>query len=109
MRTKSKYRNKKTDGFDSKKEARRAAELRLLERQGVIKDLRFQVSYELLPCQRGLDGMVIERAVVYRSDFTYLDSAGRTIVEDVKGIRTPLYILKRKLMLWVHDIQITEI
>lgn len=109
MRTKSKYRNKKTDGFDSKKEARRAAELRLLEKQGMIKSLRFQVNYELLACQRGLDGMVIERTVMYRSDFTYIDSVGRTIVEDVKGVRTPLYILKRKLMLWVHGIQITEI
>ena len=107
---KSKYHNKKItrDGetFDSQKEYRRFCELRLLERAGRIADLRRQVKFELIPSQR-IDGKVVERACVYVADFVYTED-GKQVVEDTKGVRTADYIIKRKLMLWVHGIQIRE-
>lgn len=105
-----KYKAKKTeyDGimFDSKKEAQRYAELKLLERAGVIKNLQRQVTYTLIPAQR-IDGKVAERACTYKADFTY-EQCGSTIVEDTKGFKTPEYIIKRKLMLYMHGIRIKE-
>ena len=102
----SKYKNVKTtlDGitFDSKKEATRYAELMLLQRSGLIQNLRLQVSFELIPKQAG------ERAVRYIADFVY-DENGETIVEDVKGVRTDVYRLKKKLMLKVHGLRIKEV
>lgn len=106
--------------FDSKREARRDSELRLLEAAGKIRDLRRQVKFELIPSQREPDttgprggiirGKVIERAVDYIADFVYIDTrTGETIVEDTKGMRTKDYIIKRKLMLYVHKIRIREI
>ena len=109
--TQSKYRNRRTtvDGvtYDSAKEARRGAELRLLERAGKIQDLCAQVKYTLIPAQKR-DGKVIERAVTYIADFVYKEN-GDTVVEDAKGVRTKEYIIKRKLMLWEHGIQIKEV
>lgn len=107
----TKYKSKKTtvDGvtFDSKKEAKRYQELRILEKTGEITDLQRQVKYELIPAQR-IDGRVVERKVEYVADFVYQQD-GKTIVEDTKGFRTKDYIIKRKLMLWVHGIRIREI
>ncbi len=102
----SKYKNRKTvvDGisFDSKKEAARWRELKLLERAGAIADLRRQVRYELIRKQEG------ERAVTYIADFVYTEN-GETVVEDAKGVRTQAYVLKRKLMLERHGIRIREV
>ena len=101
----TKYNAKKTvlDGitFDSKKEAARFQELRLLERAGEIQDLYCQVEYELIPKQKG------ERACHYVADFVYTEN-GKKIVEDVKGKRTREYIIKRKLMLERHGVKIRE-
>ena len=106
-----KYHAKKTelDGitFDSKKEANRYAELKLLERSGAIHNLRRQVRYELIPAQKK-DGKTIERACHYIADFVYEEN-GKTVVEDVKGFRTKEYVLKRKLMLRVHGIEVREV
>ena len=103
----SKYNNAKirVDGrlFDSKAEAARWQELQMLERAGEITELERQVEYELIPKQKG------ERAVKYIADFRYKDHEGKTVVEDTKGVRTPVYILKRKLLLWVHGIRIQEV
>lgn len=122
--TKSKYGAKKTevDGiiFDSVKEARRYKELILLERAGEISDLQRQVKYILIPAQREPDtigkrggvhkGQTIEKEVSYKADFVYINkTTGEKVVEDVKGIRTKEYIIKRKLMLWVHGVRIQEI
>lgn len=108
----SKYGNRKVtvDGltFDSAKEAKRWRELCLLERAGAISDLQWQAKYELLPSQR-VGGKVVERPVTYIADFVYRDKAGNTVVEDTKGFRTKEYIIKRKLMLYVHGIQIREV
>lgn len=106
----SKYNNKKIqlDGmtFDSKKEASRYQELKLLEKAGVIKNLQRQVKFTLIPSQK-IDGKVAERECSYKADFVYQKN-GKTVVEDTKGFRTADYIIKRKLMLQVHDIKIVE-
>jgi hypothetical protein len=93
--------------FDSVKEAQRWCELKLMQRAGVISDLRLQVSFELLPAQR-IDRKVVERAVNYIADFVYKQD-GQTVVEDAKGYRTPEYIMKRKMMLFFHGIRIREV
>lgn len=108
----SKYNNSKHDGYDSKKEARRATELKLLEKAGVISHLQEQVVYELIPSQyRIVSGKkkCIERAMKYIADFQYVDKSGNTVVEDAKGFRTEVYRIKKKLMLYFHDIQIKEV
>lgn len=91
-----KYNNSKTvvDGitFDSKKEAKRYTVLKSLQDDGYIKDLKLQVPFELLPKGNG------ERSVRYIADFTYYDvEKNINVVEDVKGFKTDVYKLKRKL------------
>ena len=116
MKKQQKYYNRKVtiDGetFDSVKECRRYQELKLLQRAGVISNLERQVPFELIPAQR-IDGKVIERACTYVADFVYWEKtkSGKveTVVEDTKGFKTKDYIIKRKLMLWVNNIQIREI
>lgn len=108
----SKYKAKKTvvDGieFDSRKEARRWSELRLLESAGEIADLRRQVKFVLIPKQLDERGKVAERECAYVADFVYCEN-GATVVEDTKGVRTKDYIIKRKLMRYVHGIVISEV
>lgn len=107
----SKYNNAKYNGYDSKREAKRAAELKLLEKAGVISHLQEQVVYELIPSQyRIVNGKkkCIERAMKYIADFQYVEN-GNTVVEDAKGFRTEVYRIKKKLMLYFHDIQIKEV
>ena len=95
--------------FDSKKEFIRWCELRLLERAGKISNLQRQVKYVLIPSQRDQKGKVLEREVSYVADFVYLDhSLGDVVVEDVKGYKTEVYRLKKKLLLWVHSIRVKE-
>ena len=108
-----KYGNTKVeiDGikFDSKREAARWQELRLLERAHKIGGLRRQVKYELIPHQYAEDGKTIaEKSVSYVADFVYEEN-GKTVVEDAKGMRTKDYIIKRKLMLFIHGIRIKEV
>ena len=98
-----KYHNKKTvlDGikFDSKLEAERYGQLKILERAGVIKDLELQPEYELLPSFR--KNGKIWRKTVYKADFRYiLCEDDRIIIEDVKGsiaVITDVFRLKQKL------------
>ena len=121
----SKYGNIKTttsDGIthDSIKEANRWCELKLLERAGEIHELRRQVEFTLIPEQREYSfedvlahnrklskGKLLERGCNYVADFVYYEG-GKLVVEDVKGKRTKEYIIKRKLMLWIHGIKIKE-
>lgn len=126
----AKYGNRKTtiDGikFDSRKEARRYAELSLLERAGIIQKLRRQVKYELIPAQyeeferysaktgkRLKNGRrVVEKACTYSADFVYEKWDGyawQTVVEDTKGFRTEAYKIKKKLLLYMHGIKVTEV
>lgn len=123
----TKYHNKKVeiDGitFDSKKEARRYSELKLLEKAGKITGLQMQVRFNLIPILREepkekyvrgpkkgqfKPGKVLEHAVYYIADFVYEEN-GEKVVEDTKGVKTKEYILKRKLMLWVHGIRVREV
>ena len=106
----SKYHSTPTEvngiRFDSKREANRWAELRLLERAGKIEKLKRQVKYLLIPSQYR-DGKCIERECSYLADFVYVKD-GHLVVEDCKGFRTPEYKIKRKLMLQLYDIRLVE-
>lgn len=115
----SKYHAKKATNkygtFDSLKEYKRFLELKKLEDEGKIEGLERQVPFELVPklslkVPRTKNGRSqrTEIAVKYVADFTYYVN-GLYVVEDVKGMRTSEYIIKRKLMLWVHNIQIKEV
>ena len=103
----SKYHNRRVtvDGisFQSVKEASRWQELRMLERAGEITGLVRQQKIELIPKTK------LYRACYYVCDFIYFDKReNKTIYEDVKGVRTKEYLLKRKLMYWRHGIEIKE-
>lgn len=100
----NKYGAKKTvvNGitFDSQREADRYYELMLMLRAGEIRELKFQPEFTLQEGFRTSSGEKI-RAVKYIADFSYkmtIDGEERTIVEDVKGVRTKDYALKKKLM-----------
>ena len=106
----SKYRNHKVETyegiFDSKKEYQRWQELKILQRAGKIRKLQRQVAYTLVPAQKTANGT--ERSVKYIADFVY-ERDGKTVVEDTKGYKTPEYKIKRKLMLYMHGIEIQEV
>lgn len=108
----SKYYSQRTFSsgkmYDSRREAERARILRLMQKAGEITDLKEQVKFELIPAQY-INGKCAERAVTYIADFTYTDKNGNLIVEDAKGVRTEKYIIKRKLMLYVHGIRVQEV
>lgn len=105
----NKYGAKRTtvDGieFDSKLEANRWSELRLLERAGVIAELERQKEYVIIPkSQYG-------RKIVYRADFVYKTKEGETVVEDVKSAatKTAVYKIKKRMMGEIYGIQVREI
>ena len=104
-----KYHAKKTvvDGieFDSAKEAKRYVELRDMQEAGMIQGLCLQVPFELLPSFE-CDG-VKYRGTRYIADFVYYRD-GKRVVEDVKGVKTPEYKLKKKLMAYLNHIDIEE-
>ncbi len=121
MTSRSKYHSKKItrDGitFDSIKEYQRYCELYLLEKAGAITDLQRQVKYVLLPAQyrqffdkkaHRWKNRCVEREVCYIADFVFKDSNGVVHVEDTKGFKTRDFVIKRKLMLYIHNIQIEE-
>lgn len=107
----SKYHARKTtvDGitFDSKGESEEYARLKLLERAGVIQNLKLQPRFLL---QEGFEheGHKI-RKIEYVADFQY-ERDGKTVVEDYKGMRTDVYKLKRKLFLYKYrDVVFREV
>ena len=95
--------------FDSKREAKRYCELKLLERAGKIKDLSLQHKFELQPSFKK-KGKTI-RAITYIADFVYFDfDRMQNVVEDVKGFKTKEYLLKKKLFEYKFpDLTIIEI
>lgn len=123
-RGRSKYGNKvivTPEGkFDGKQEYARWLFLKDAERDGLITNLRRQVEYTLIPRQTKTkithlktkdkidNDAFAEHPVKYVADFVY-EKNGETVVEDFKGLRTGEYIIKRKLMLYVHDIAIREV
>lgn len=108
---KTKYGSKKIEffgiKFDSKKEGLRFLELKNFEKRGLISELKTQVVYELLPKQEKL------RGIKYIADFVYRNDKNETIVEDVKGYKKGcaynIYTIKKKLMKYIHNIDILEI
>jgi len=101
----NKYRNipKRVDGilFQSTKESRRYSELKALQQAGVIQDLELQPKFKL-----EVNGVHI---TTYYADFRYHDNERRAeVVEDVKGMRTQLYILKKRLMKALLAIEVEE-
>ena len=110
----NKYNNTKVelDGlkFDSQKEARRYAELKQLEKAGIIHDLRMQVAYELQPGFYDNEGHK-QQAIKYVADFCYLTKDGEEVIEDVKSPATrknAVYRLKKKMMAY-RGYYITEV
>ena len=103
----SKYGNHKAeiDGyvFDSLAEARRYQELVLVERAGDIADLEVHPKYKIVVNQKLI--------CTYSADFRYrmLSGDGRHITEDVKGVKTAVYQLKKRLMLACYGIEIVEV
>lgn len=125
----SKYHSKKQiiDGieFDSKKEANRYCELKLLQRSGKISELQIQVPFILIPAQyeevtvytektkkKKQEKKLVERKLKYIADFVYKKD-GKIVVEDAKGYRDggayALFVVKRKLMLFIHGIKVIEV
>lgn len=118
--------------FQSIREGRRYNELKLLQRAGIISNLELQKKYELIPAQyetvetgeyykigdkKGqpkTKKVCVEQSLVYNADFVYQEN-GKTIVEDAKGYRDTSsapyakFVIKRKLMLWIHGIRIREV
>ena len=106
----NKYHNKKViyDGikFDSTKEKNRYIGLKQLEKLGVIQNLQRQVKYELQPSFK-LNKKTI-RSITYVADFVYIQD-GVEVIEDVKGMRTKEYLLKKKLFEYKYQKEIKEI
>jgi len=130
LKKRNKYGNEaclSVDGkhFPSRRERDRYHELLFLQKAGKISDLRTQVPYELIPSikeeiptgkiyvrgqkkgQPKMKTVTVEQPLTYIADFVYIEN-GKIVVEDAKGKRTPEYIIKRKLMLWIHHIRIRE-
>lgn len=103
-RPKTKYGNAPTKVgqtvFASKREADRFAELNLLEKAGEIRALELQPKFNCM-----VNG---QKVCSYRADFAYQKN-GKRIIEDVKGYKTPLYRLKKKLVLACLGIEVVEI
>ena len=101
----SKYKNRKVklDGytFDSQAEANRYAELKLLQRANKIECLALQPAYPFYINNKLM--------FTYYADFHYQNEHGNVIIEDVKGVRTPVYKLKRKIIEARYGIKITEV
>lgn len=109
---KSKYRAVPIDTpdghFDSMGEFARWEDLKLMQRGGLISGLKRQVKFELVPKQKSKDGKNVQ-PVEYIADFRYYDKrTSQWVTEDFKGMRTDVYKLKKKLMLWRYGIEIKE-
>ena len=101
----NKYNNKQTviQGhiFDSKKEAERYLELRQMQNEGKIKDLELQYVFELQEGFKDTQGRK-HRPITYIADFCYMDGSSM-VVEDVKGMKTEVYKLKKKLFIYKYE------
>ena len=103
VNVRNKYHNRKTKGFDSTKEWRRNQELEIMQRAGEISELNRQVPFTLMPSYTIADettrqGLRTVREIRYVADFTYRLKNGKRIIEDVKGMQTDVFKIKRKLL-----------
>ena len=92
--------------FDSEKEAQRYTELKLLEKAGAITDLQLQVPF-VLQDSFELNGERV-KAIKYIADFTYYEN-GKLVIEDVKGMKTAVYNLKKKMFMYKYKQYIKEV
>lgn len=124
---KNKLNAVKVDGYASKHEAERAAELRWLEKAGKIRDLKEQVKFVLIPAKweetprigkRGKPikpkRVCLQRELSYWADFVYTDCAtGHTVVEDAKGYKGGatyrVFVNKKKMMRQIYGIEVVEV
>lgn len=83
--------------FDSKREAEFYRKLLLLKKAGEIVELELQPEFSILDVAK------------YRADFRVKTKEGETVIYDVKGFRTPLYRLKKKLVEAIHGVVIREV
>lgn len=104
----SKYHNRKTDvqgiTFDSCKEANRYQELLYMQKAGLIRNIELQPRYDLVVNSQKLG--------FYKADFRYeMVDTSSVVVEDVKSpaTRTPLYVLKRKLVKALYNVEVVEV
>lgn len=123
----SKYNSKKCNGYDSIKEWKRSLELKQMQKSGLIRSLEEKKVFELIPAYVEIIKQfskkdwtkeikpkikTIEQPCTYISDFVYelfdMTDEWHTVVEDVKGMKTEVYRIKKKLMLHVHGIKIRE-
>lgn len=109
----SKYGNTKVEvngiKYDSKKEAKKAEELEMQERLGIISNLERQKKFVLQPSFK-FAGHTI-REIAYVADFVYMEN-GTQVVMDVKSPITranPVYKIKKKMMMYVHGIEVKEV
>lgn len=122
---KNKLNAEKTDGYASRHEARRAWELKMLQRAGKISNLREQVKYVLVPAiwkeipRTGKRGQAlkpkrvcVQRELAYWADFVY-EKDGQTVVEDAKGYRGGatyrIFVNKKKQMRQIYGIEVKEV
>lgn len=109
----NKYKNKKIviDGieFDSRLEANRYCQLKILERAREIKDLRRQVEFIIQPSYKKNNKTI--RAIKYIADFVYYDvKKKKTIIEDTKGFKNEVYRIKKKIFEYKYpELEIVEI
>ena len=96
-----KYNNVKVEQagrvYDSKREAARAGELKLMQKAGKIVGFAEQVPF------------ILPGGVKYIADFVILERDGTYTVEDSKGMRTSVYVIKKKLMKQTYGIEIREV
>lgn len=109
----NKYSNKKVIlddiKFDSKAERNRYMELKILEEAGLIKDIELQKEFILQPSFKK-NGKTY-RKISYKADFYYFDNhLGKYIVEDVKGFKTDVYKLKKKMFEYNYpELELVEV
>ena len=112
MIKRSKYYSKKViiDGikFDSKKEGEYYLKLKMLEKANVIKNLELQKEYELQPGFK-LNNKA-RRKITYKADFSYITTEDDKLhVVDVKGYRTDVYMIKKKMFEYRYGIELEEV
>lgn len=113
MIIKNKYHNKKVTykdiRFSSKKEMQRYKDLELLESTDYICNLELQKKFLLQDGYTNAKGKKI-RPIYYIADFFYYDCINnKWVVEDVKGVRTEVYKLKKKLFEYKYNLTIDEL
>lgn len=104
----SKYGNTKTElngiKFDSIRERNRYIQLHAMEKSGLISELKLQPAYKL-KAKIVSKGFPNGRELTYRADFSYIEN-GVLVVEDVKGVETDVFKIKRALVKFFHDIDV---